>query len=524
MMERAAQGFQAGRYDQTSALCKKIIRADPRHTGALGLLGVVSALNGKLSDSIKLFRKAVAIEPGNAILNKNLAKALVSTGEYQEGVKYYSRVVSLQPADSNALYDLACAYQKTGNSSAAESHFRQALTVNPNDVKVLTNLGSLLREQGRHHEAVTFYQNALAVLPNMQEALANLGLTLQELGDLQSAQAMLDKAIEQHPGDADAHLNRSICYLISGDYLHGWPEYEWRWKRSGKQTRAYGFPVWDGSSLSGRTILVYAEQGIGDEIMFASCLADICRQAKHVIIECEPRLAPLFQRSLPKATVHGAYQNEGSGWLINPGEVDTQVAIGSLPLHLRNKAEDFPTHQGYLSADPDRRSGWKKRLGELGQGLKIGISWQGGGTALARLARSIEIDRWEIILKTAGVHFVNLQYGDCQEAIRQFSERTGLSIHNFPEIDPLTDLDDFAALVSSLDLVISIDNSTVHLAGALGVPVWLLVPCVPDWRWRMAGEQTPWYPSLRLFRKAGDQDWNTVLSEVSTELVQRVAL
>lgn len=518
VIERAARYFQEGKYDHASALCKKILTADPEHTAALSLQGVISASMGDLAGAVRLFRQAVRIEPDNPILNKNLAKALVSSGNAAEGLKYYAKVVSLRPADGEACNDLACAYLNAGDNTAAEICFKQALAANPANASALNNMGTLVREQGRFDEAIGYYRSALTVAPHMAEALAGLGLTLQETGAFGMARDVLENALKLHPADADTHFNLALCHLINGDYEPGWREYEWRLKRASKMKRHFPLPPWVGTSLAGRRILVYAEQGIGDEIMFASCIPDIMAQAQQLVIDCEPRLAPLFTRSFPEAIVHGGHQSENVGWLNNCGQIDTQVPIGSLPLHLRTSTVAFPATSGYLAADPVMQTSWRRRLQDIGAGLKIGISWKGGGTALARRMRSIELHRWKDILKQDGVSFINLQYGDFQQEVRSVHETLGVTLHMFPDLNPLTDLDNFAALISTLDLVISIDNSTVHLAGALGVPTWLLLPAVPDWRWKLDGDKTPWYPSLRLFRQVDGQIWEPVLERVARAL------
>jgi len=520
-MARAVRSFQTGQHKRASGLCQIILCSNPEHTEALTLLGIITAMAGELAEAIRLFRRAVDIQPDNAALNKNLARTLMSAGKGEEGTKYYSKVVSLLPGDGDAHYDFACACQRTGNPAAAESHFRRALSINPRHIPALTNLGSLLRGQARHEQAIECYTSVLKIAPGVPEALVGLGLTQQERGCIQEAEEILDRAVKLYPNDADAHVNRAICSLIKGDYSRGWQEYQWRWRREDKQRRDFTLPIWDGTSLSGRGILVYAEQGIGDEIMFASCLPDICAQADHVIIDCEPRLKPLFARSFPRATVHGGYQNESGKWLNDisgVNGVNVQIPIGSLPLYLRSTEDSFAGRKPYLEPDPDVKNDWQERLNTLNSKPKIGISWKGGGTALVHSQRSIKLSSWETVLQHKDMCFINLQYGNCQEELRQTREQTGITIHDFPELNPLAELDSFAALISALDLVISIDNSTVHLAGALGVPVWLLLPPVPDWRWTMSGEHSLWYPSLRLFRKTRGQKWGAVLRKASAAL------
>jgi Flp pilus assembly protein TadD len=518
IMKQAVNGFHTGRHSQAVALSRKVLSLNSQHTGALGLLGVVYAMHGRLSEAVEVLGRAVAVEPQNPALVKNLAKTLMLAGRAEEGLEYYARVASLMPGDSEAQHDLACAYLKTGNMHAAASRFRQALSINPDNAGAHVNLGKLLRDRGQHREAIRHYEMALKLVPDMQAALVNLGLAEQELGNLEQARQILDRATELYPGDADAHFNRALCLLLDGDHRQGWTEFEWRWKRSSKQQRGFPFPLWDGSPLDGRTVLVYAEQGIGDEVMFASCLPDLLQMNGQVILECEPRLAPLFARSFKKAIVHGRRANEAIAWLNPLPKPDIQTPIGSLPRHLRQKADAFPDRAAYLIADPDQTSELRRRLAQLGPEPKVGISWKGGGTLLTQSTRSIDLGQWRDVLSVPSVHFINVQHGQCARELADVRAQWRTTIHDLPGIDPLIELDNFSALISALDLVISVDNSTVHLAGALGTPAWLLLPPVPDWRWAKAGSSTLWYRSLRLFRRPAGESWRSVLNEVAARL------
>jgi hypothetical protein len=310
---------------------------------------------------------------------------------------------------------------------------------------------------------------------------------------------------------------------MRGDFARGWPEYEWRLKQKKRRRHHFPFPWWNGESLAGKTLLVYAEQGIGDEIFFASCLPEIIARAGHCIVECEPRLAPLFARSFPQATIHGGDRQAGLGWLTGLPAVDLQVAAGSVLQHLRPDAGSFPSRGAFLSADAQAVAGWRGRLAALGDGLKVGISWRGGRLARQRRERSTRLQQWAALLALPRAHFVNLQYGDCGAELDEVRARSGVAIHAWDAPDPLVDMDGFAALVSALDLVISVDNSTVHLAGALGVPTWLLLPQVPEWRWFSGRADSPWYPCVRIFRQPVLGDWDGVMSEAARELRMRLA-
>ena len=199
---------------------------------------------------------------------------------------------------------------------------------------------------------------------------------------------------------------------------------------------------------------------------------------------------------------------------------DVDMAIGSLPKYFRSSWADFPARKGYLVPDEQRKQFWLERLASVGKGLKIGISWRGGKNEIARSRRSTTLEQWRHLCSVPGIHFINLQYGDCQAELLEANNQYALTIHDWPDVDPLKDLDDFAALISALDLVISIDNSTVHMAGAVGIPVWALLPYVPEWRWLLDRADSPWYPSLKLYRQETAGDWDRVFSNIKADLLK----
>jgi hypothetical protein len=277
--------------------------------------------------------------------------------------------------------------------------------------------------------------------------------------------------------------------------------------------RNFSQPLWDGSSLKGKTLFVQAEQGIGDEIMFASCLEEVINQADLCIVECDERLVPLFARSFLKAMVIKHISSKDT-YPTDLPPVDMRISIGSLPSFLRPNLSSFPQKKSYLISDVHKVEYWRNRIAELGKGLKIGISWRGGITPLVIRRRSIVLEQWSKLFSIPGIHFINLQYGDCKDELAEAKEKLGITIHDWEDADPLKDLDGFAAQISALDMVISVDNSTVHMAGALGVPVWVLLPFVCDWRWMRKIDDTPWYTTVRLFRQTSLGDWDGVFEHV----------
>jgi hypothetical protein len=273
-------------------------------------------------------------------------------------------------------------------------------------------------------------------------------------------------------------------------------------------------PLWSGESVEGKVVLTYGEQGLGDEILFGSCYPDLIAQAAHCIIETEPRLEELFRRSFPAATVLGRHR-ETELSAAYPG-VSCKLPCGDLPYLYRGSTAAFPQRPGYLAAAPSKVDGWKRRLEELGPGCKIGISWRGGTARTRQEVRSAALDHWRPVLAHPGSQFVSLQYGDCEAELERARSELGVDLHHWPEA--IADYDQTAALVSALDLVITVTTSVAHLAGALGSPVWILVNAAPRWCYGSRGDRMPWYTSARLFRQRRMEVWDDVMQAVAQRL------
>ncbi|MEW6053336.1 MAG: hypothetical protein AB1552_06040 [Nitrospirota bacterium] len=321
------------------------------------------------------------------------------------------------------------------------------------------------------------------------------------------------------PHSPETHWNMSSVLLTSGNFVQGWKEFEWRLQEDEqfKHFNKLPYPIWDGSPLKGKNILIRDEQGIGDRIMFASCLSEVISQAELCIVETHKRLVPLFARSFPQSII--IERIEQATYPMELPIPDMQIAIGSLAKFFLPDLASFSKIKAYLRPDSDKMEVWRNRYDSLGNNLKVGISWRGGSTPYQTRKRSIELEQWRILLTICDIDFINLQYGDCSKDIEDTKEKMKVIIHNWIDADPLKDLDNFAAQIAALDLVISIDNSTVHMAGALGVPVWTLLPFVPDWRWMLEREDSPWYPTMRLFRQPSPGDWESVIIKVREELL-----
>ena len=346
---------------------------------------------------------------------------------------------------------------------------------------------------------------------------------MQDIGNLESATAVYHKTLEIEPDDQYAHLNLGMLQLLQGDFENGWKQYQYRWKyeKFPSEYREFPQPSWYGSNLSGKTILVWAEQGIGDEIMFASMLNDLLQMNANIMVECEHRLVSLFQRSFPDIQF-SSRKNPPHQQLLNP-DIHYQISMGSLGQWLRPTQDSFKRNQTYyLTACPERVSKLRNKYQQLANGKQlVGISWKSTDINRRRAkSKSTLLEYWKLVLSQPDCYFINLQYGDVESELAQFESETSLKIYRDQEIDPLVNLDDFAAQISVLDLVISTSNTTVHMAGALGKRVWTLLPCIPDWRWMLDREEALWYPMMRLFRQNRIGDWQDVFKRVSHTLSQ----
>tara|TARA_B100001079_G_C16324977_1_gene476375 strand:- start:194 stop:1135 length:942 start_codon:yes stop_codon:yes gene_type:complete len=307
------------------------------------------------------------------------------------------------------------------------------------------------------------------------------------------------------------------------DFKNGWQQYQWRWKCDDfpSENRPFHQPLWNGSNLSGKTILIWAEQGIGDEIMFASMLNDLRQSNANIMVECEQRLISLFQRSFPDIQFF-CRTNPPDQQLLNPN-IDYQISMGSLGQWLRTDLDSFkPGQSYYLTACPDKTAELRNKYQQLANGRKlVGISWKSTDISQRRAkSKSTSLESWAPVLSQPNCYFINLQYGDVETEVVKLESNTNLKVYQDQEIDPLVNLDGFAAQISALDLVISTSNTTVHMAGALGKRVWTLLPHIPDWRWTLDREEALWYPVMRLFRQSSIGDWQEVFKRVSHALSQ----
>ena len=511
---------------------------------------------GDLDRALGHYRRALALDAGHLDAHNNAGVALKAKGALEAAEAHFRRVLAAEPDHSRALNNLGALLRARGLPAEAEQCLRRAVAVAPSYADAHTNLGNALWALGREDEALDHYRRAIALEPANAGALINLGTALEQQGDLESSSACYRRALAASPDNADAHFNlannlaaeglgedaraaylRAIAAdaghvgaqvnlarldLLDGRFAAGFDRWEWRWREPDCWRRILDSPVWDGAPLAGRTLAVWGEQGVGDEIMLGSVLPDAIATAGHVVVECDPRLVPLFARACPAAEF--VARDSPPAPRLAAADIDLQCALGSLCRWLRRRPEDFAAPKPTLIADPAKVEAARARSGAPGPGLKVGIAWRSvprGAEAKTRRfsrAKSIPLDDWAPILTTPGVRFVDLQYGDTADELRRIEDRLGVRIHHDEAVDQMASLEDFAAQIAALDMVVAASNTTVHLAGALGLRVWTMVPFVPDWRWQRGREDTLWYPHMRLFRQPAPGAWAPVIARVAEEL------
>jgi len=441
------------------------------------------------------------------------ALRLHQAGQFAEADRLYRQILAIDPRHADALHLTGMIAFQTGRTEEAVAWIGKAIAIKPDAPSYHSNLGNVFQAQGRLAEAGASYQRALLLKPDLAEIHLNLGNILRELADLESALACFRRAQALKPALSEADVGESMVLLLQGDFASGWQKFERRWETTDYDTpmRVYPVPQWQGERLTAGRVLIWGEQGIGDEIMFAGLILDVLRSGNACVLDCSERLKPLFARSFPGAEVASGVDAGGLSAL----GIAAHRPSGGLPGLFRNTNAAFRSTQSpYLVACPATQDEFRRRYAD-GRKL-VGIAWQTKNHKTGA-CRSIALSLLAPLFAIPGIRWVSLQYGDFDDLEHQ-AEAASAPILSDREVDQLADIDRFAAQVAAMDLVITIDNSTAHLAGALGVPTWVLLPFAPDWRWQTARTDCPWYPAMRLFRQAVRGDWSFVVRAIEDAL------
>ncbi len=470
--------------------------------------GAILCAQGSLDDAIACFEQALAIKPDYAEAHYNLGNVFRIQGQLDQAIAHYEQALAFQPGSADIHNTLAHALRDQGRLDNAIACFQRALALRPDGSDIHYHLGNVFSDQGKLTEALACYERALALRPDYADAHTNLIVTLMEQGRLDDALACCERALAFNPDSADAHLCEAHIRLLTGDFANGWREYEWRWGVKEAKPHALASPMWAGQPVPGKTILLHCEQGLGDSIQFVRYARFVRENCGRVMLSCPASLAPLFQG------VQGIDEILHDG--LNPPDYEFHSPLLSLPGLFRTTLDTIPDCVPYLQPDPARAKVWRERPGGH-PGFKVGVAWRGSATNQNDRNRSLTAARFAEFLDIPGLLVVSLQKDGTAAEVKTLGEVRASFLNAAPLEEGLADA---AALMTTLDLVISVDTSLCHLAGALGVPVWTLIPFTPDWRWLLEREDSPWYPTMRLFRQPKFGDWPSVLERLRTELIR----
>jgi tetratricopeptide (TPR) repeat protein len=494
--------MQRGKPGEAFRHMSAAVAARPNSADAHIHLGHVLRALKRDADALASYDKAVALDPGNGDALGNRGDVLLALRRPAEALDCFERILAAVPGHAEARANRGAALATLGRHEEALADFDAVLAAAPHPLAAY-NRGLALAALGRPAAAVDAYDRSLAMMPDHVAALSSRGVALQALNRYDEALASFDRALALAPDFADAHFNRSLALLATGDYARGQGEYEWRWKRSGAASTRQNFhrPLWLGETpLGSRTILLHAEQGLGDTLMFARYVGLLARAGAKVVLEVHPELKALMSRLRGCAAVIGRGEPRPAH--------DVHCPLGSLPLALKTTPASVPDETPYLTADPARMAHWGGRLAAHGS-PRVAIVWAGNVAHANDRNRSLPLATLAPLWTAERARLVSLQRdlrpGDADALA------SAPVLHLGAELD---DFDDTAAVLAQCDLVISVDTSVAHLAGALGRPLWVLLPYSADWRWTAAGERSLWYPSARLFRQPQPGDWDSVVNDV----------
>lgn len=510
----AVSAHRAGRLEAAAAGYRAILKHRPDHADALHLLGLVRHQGGDNQGARPLIERALRLAPDSAAYANSLGLVLFGLGRLGEAEAAFLRALSAEPKLAEAHNNLGNARALGDDPAGAAAAYAEAIAARPGYAVAHANRAGALRRLGDLPGAESAVLRALALRPDYAGASCTLGLIRHEQGDYDGALAAYDRALALEPELAEARANRAVLLLLLGRLGEGWREYEWRWRVAGFTTpkRAFPAPAWDGEPLAGRTILIHAEQGLGSAIQFVRYVPMVTARGGRVVLECQPPLVRLFS---------SLAQEPGSGpiTLIAKGEplpdFETHAPLMSLPRLFATTLETIPNAVPYLTAAPRSRTLWRGRLAALAR-PRVGVVWAGNPKHHNDRNRSMPASALAPLLSMTGISFVDLQVGAAAHQRVDLPADAAAALR--PPDGELAEFADTAAIVAELDLVLSVDTAVAHLAGALAKPVWLLVPFVPEWRWLRERTDSPWYPTMRLFRQTSPGDWSGVLSAVSRAL------
>lgn len=568
-LKLAKHRLREGKVPEAEAMYRKVLAEQSGCGEAIHFLGMAAVQRGKAEEAVGLVRKSIEIEPRNAEFHNNLATvlgrmgrpiealgeaqraldikadlpeawgnkgvALEALGRLDEAIEAYRKAMELKADHVDALANLGAALSRKGEHEEAIGYLRKFADLRPRSAPARKSLGNALRRAGRAPEAVTAFRMAAELNPKDADTYNNLGAALQESGRIPEAEEGLRTCLSIKPDHTDAHWNRGLALLSMGQWREGWMEYEWRQhlREDVGQRRTFPQPVWKGSPLEGRTVLVLCEQGLGDTIQFIRYVPLLVERGAKVVVECQGRLKGLLKGMEgrdggTKGQRDKGEEQESSIRVVARGEAlphfDFHARLLTLPGIFDSTPEEVPGKVPYLHVEQNR----VERVGRLiercveseGKTLRVGLVWQGNTAHKGDRFRSIALEKFEPLARIPGVRLVSLQKGFGSEQIESCRDTVPVAAWSDSADTTAEALLDTAAAMKNLDLVIAVDTSVAHLAGALGVPVWIAMPLACDWRWLPDREDTPWYPTMRLFRQRHLGEWDDVIERMAAAIIR----
>jgi tetratricopeptide (TPR) repeat protein len=508
--EIAVQHHQAGRFQQAEQLYNSVLQNNPDNPVVLHLLGVVAYQTGRHHLALELVTRAIADSSEVPQFHNTLGVVLEALGELEQAITAYQQAVSLRPDYAEAYNNMAIALQTRGKYALAVEKCRKAVSLAPDCARAYNTMGFSLEKQGRFIEALESYAQAVSLAPSFAEAYNHLGVVLSATGRYEEAIENYRRAIRVEPDYAEAHWNLSLALLLTGRLAKGWEEYEWRRNPDlGMLTypHRYQIPRWDGSPFAGKRLLVHYEQGFGDTIQFVRYLPMVKARGGTVILEVRKPLIGLLRR------FPGVDELVEASFKARPaGEFDMHVSLIDLPGLFGTTLATVPADVPYLYADSTKVEYWRNKLSE--PHFKVGIVWSGSCGYERNDIRSCMLEHFAPLAAIDGVRLYGLQKGEAASQVEKLAGK--VPILNIG--DRLYDFADTAAVVENLDLIVSVDTSVLHLAGAMGRPAWALICAAPAWQWMLDRQDSPWYPTMRLFRQEKAGQWDHLFQRVAGQL------
>lgn len=510
-LEQAVRAQIAGDSEGAARGYRRVLEINPGHCDAMLELGNVLQAQGRADEAVRHLEASAARCPEMPELYTNLANALCAQGRREQALEVYRKALDLRSDYPEALNNMGVALKQLGRWDEAATCLCKAVALRPQYVAALRNLGNVLKHLGDAPGAIDCYRRALDLSPNDPLLYCAVGDACQTAGMMTEAGEFYEQALRISPELPQARWNRALLWLKQGDFERGWREYEWGFAAGKRPRRAFPWMQWDGGDLTGKAIYVWGEQGLGDTLQFVRFLPRVKARGAHVVLEVQPGLGSLLAGVAGADRVVERTRNGSAS-----EECDCHASLMSLPSLLNITRDDLPGPVPYITADASSRARWADRVS--GDGLKVGIVWAGNPTHQNDRNRSCRAGVFGPLLSCRGVRWFSLQKGGAADQLSELDSARvvalGVELEDFAET---------AAVIAGLDLVITVDTAIGHLAGAMGRPVWCLLPFDADWRWLHDLSATPWYPSMRLFRQPRPNDWEAVFGEVRKALVDIAA-